>query len=174
MSEKLFEWNEHCRNYRCLFGGSGGSLFRWSLCWVYCIKMATEIERFCLFWRVLFCWSGGMYLKIKCNDSKEKVRTKEKNSGGKRKFVVCFLHKGCIPFQGFYSDFVKSKCRCKKAFFEKLKKRTGLTEDSFGDYNSDIYWIANSYFVKDENSVHCKKLNNWLDMFGCLRNYSCA
>ena len=56
---------------------------------------------------------------------KEKVRTKEKNSGGKSKFVVCFLHKGCIPFQGFYSDFVKSKCRCKKSLFRKIEKQNG-------------------------------------------------
>ena len=115
---------------------------------------------------------GWLYLKIKCNDSKEKVRTKEKNSGGKRKFVVCFLHKGCILFRDSTATSSKVSADVKKAFFEKLKNRTGLTEDSFGDYNSDIYWIANSYFVKDENSVHCKKLNNWLDMFGCLRNYA--
>ena len=107
-----------------------------------------------------------MIPKKKCGP-KRKIR-------GKKKICGLLFAQRLYPFQGFYSDFVKSKCRCKKAFFEKLKKRTGLTEDSFGDYNSDIYWIANSYFVKDENSVHCKKLNNWLDMFGCLRNYSCA
>ena len=154
MSEKLFEWDGHCRSYRCLFGGSGGSLFRWSLCWVYCIKMAT--------------------VKIKCNDSKEKVRTKEKNSGEKENLWSAFCTKAVSLFRDSTATSSKVSADVKKAFFEKLKKRTGLTEDSFGDYNSDIYWIANSYFVKDENSVHCKKLNNWLDMFGCFRNYSCA
>ena len=117
---------------------------------------------------------GWLYLKIKCNDSKEKVRTKEKNSGEKENLWSAFCTKAVSLFRDSTASSSKVSADVKKAFFEKLKNRTGLTEDSFGDYNSDIYWIANSYFVKDENSVHCKKLNNWLDMFGCLRNYSCA
>lgn len=84
----------------------------------------------------------------------------------------------CTKSVSFFKDSTATSSKVsadvKKAFFKKLEKRTGLTEASFGDYNSDIYWIANSYFIKNEKSVHSKKLNNWLDMFGCLRNYSCA
>ena len=43
---------------------------------------------------------------------------------------------------------------------------------SFKTYNSDIYWIANIELSK--NPVHSAKLSGWLDMIGCLRNYSCA
>ena len=105
---------------------------------------------------------------------KKKCGPKRKIRGGKENLWSAFCTKAVSLFRDSTATSSKVSADVKKAFFEKLKKRTDLTEDSFGDYNSDIYWIVNSYFVKDENSVHCKKLNNWLDMFGCLRNYSCA
>lgn len=62
--------------------------------------------------------------------------------------------------------------KLKKYFNDNLRKKTELQPADFEVYNSDIYWIANIEVSK--NPIHSAKLGSWLDMIGCLRNYSCA
>ena len=60
-------------------------------------------------------------------------------------------------------------------FMMKLKKRTGLRKKHFcKEYGSDIYWVTYIDLMKAKNPCHQGKISNWLDMYGCLRNYSCA
>ena len=60
-------------------------------------------------------------------------------------------------------------------FMMKLKKRTGLRKNHFcKEYGSDIYWVTYIDLMKAKDPCHQGKISNWLDMYGCLRNYSCA
>lgn len=40
-------------------------------------------------------------------------------------------------------------------------------------YNSDAYWIGYIGLLTDE-SKHVGKVENWMNLYGCLRNYSCS
>ena len=57
----------------------------------------------------------------------------------------------------------------------RLNKTTGLNSDNIKDYNSDIYWLAYMGLVQEKDGPHHdSKIGNWLCLYGCLRNYSCA
>ena len=63
---------------------------------------------------------------------------------------------------------------CNK-FFERLEKTTTLTKEKIVDYNSDVYWLAYMDLIQQEDGSHHEgKISNWLCLYGCLRNYSCA
>lgn len=63
---------------------------------------------------------------------------------------------------------------CEK-FFDRLENTTGLTKGAITDYNSDIYWLAYMGLVQEKDGPHHEsKIGNWLCLYGCLRNYSCA
>lgn len=55
------------------------------------------------------------------------------------------------------------------AFKEKFKNKFKLDDCSVG---SDAFWIASMEVLKNEKID--KRLSNWLNLYGCLRNYSCA
>lgn len=77
----------------------------------------------------------------------------------------------------FRRSTVTHGCASKKLrrkFEKNLAVRTGFTPKDFYSYSSDIYWFANIYLCKDKESPHAAKLSSWLDMYGCLRNYSCT
>lgn len=60
-------------------------------------------------------------------------------------------------------------------FFERLEKTTALTKEKIVDYNSDVYWLAYMDLIQEKNGPHHEgKISNWLCLYGCLRNYSCA
>lgn len=62
-----------------------------------------------------------------------------------------------------------------KKFFNRLNKTTGLNSDNIEDYNSDIYWLAYMGLIQEKDGPHHDgKIGNWLCLYGCLRNYSCA
>lgn len=57
---------------------------------------------------------------------------------------------------------------------ESLKSKLKMRPRNFSEYNSDIYWLVNIYITQDKDSVHSERLGDWLNMYGCLRNYSCV
>lgn len=71
------------------------------------------------------------------------------------------------------TDYDINDC-LKKRFLEKLEDRTELKKEDFEKYGSDIYWVTYIDLMKVKNPCHQGKISNWLDMYGCLRNYSCA
>lgn len=72
------------------------------------------------------------------------------------------------------TDVGVNETLCNK-FFERLEKTTGLKRDDVKDYNSDIYWLAYTGLVQEKDGSHHEgKISNWLCLYGCLRNYSCA
>ena len=82
-----------------------------------------------------------------------------------------------IPNIVFFK-FTATDCYINKTirslFFEKLTERTGLSEEDLVEYNSDAYWLTYIDLTKAKNQSHQNKISNWLDLYGCLRNYSCA
>ncbi|MBO4829705.1 MAG: hypothetical protein J5534_09810 [Fibrobacter sp.] len=71
------------------------------------------------------------------------------------------------------TDYDINDC-LKKRFLEKLEDRTELKKEDFEKYGSDIYWVTYIDLMKVKNPCHQGKISNWLDMYGCLRNYSCV
>ena len=82
--------------------------------------------------------------------------------------------KGFMLFRKLTSTDSVISNALKKKFDDKLFERIKLHLDDFDKSNSDLYWIVQVYVTKNEKSAHSKKLGIWLDMIGCLRNYSGA
>ena len=59
------------------------------------------------------------------------------------------------------------------AFYDRMNKKFKIDLNVSESYNSDTYWLAYIYVIK-KNQTHATKLNTWLNLYGCLRNYSCA
>lgn len=60
-------------------------------------------------------------------------------------------------------------------FFKRLEKTTTLSKENIVDYNSDVYWLAYMGLIQEKDGPHHEgKISNWLCLYGCLRNYSCA
>lgn len=63
----------------------------------------------------------------------------------------------------------------RKKFLERLSNTTDLNKDNIKEYDSDIYWLAYMGLVQEKDGPHHDgKIINWLCLYGCLRNYSCA
>lgn len=81
----------------------------------------------------------------------------------------------CIffPIRKLTSTDTKVDPQIRNLFIKKLKNKTGIDLRSVKQYNSDAYWIA---YISLFESVpqHDAKIGNWLNLYGCLRNYSCS
>lgn len=93
----------------------------------------------------------------------------------------CF-ERFCLILSRFFcrltSTHIEVNKVLQKRFWDRLKKESGLTKEILegddGGYNSDVYWVSYIGLVKQSCSCHEGKIGNWLDMYGCLRNFSCA
>lgn len=56
-----------------------------------------------------------------------------------------------------------------QSFKERMLKTHGIDVDT---NSSDVFWLASIELLKN-NEVN-SKLTNWLNLYGCLRNYSCS
>lgn len=58
-------------------------------------------------------------------------------------------------------------------FIDRVKKDYEIDLEKEDKYNSDAYWIAYIGLLNTDQK-HDVKITNWLNLYGCLRNYSCA
>jgi hypothetical protein len=101
-------------------------------------------------------------------------KLKKYNQDNKKEIAKACLNKLSKTFCKLTATDCKVNDSLKKLFEKKLDDRLQLKEDDFQEYNSDIYWITYIDLMKKKNTCHERKISNWLDMYGCLRNYSCV
>lgn len=58
-------------------------------------------------------------------------------------------------------------------FLNRVKNDYGIELEKEENYNSDAYWIAYIGLLNTDQK-HDAKIGNWLNLYGCLRNYSCV
>ncbi len=74
-----------------------------------------------------------------------------------------------VPIRQFTAtDSFLNKKICED-FHKKMKSEYGISSKS---ENSDVFWLASMSLLK-KNKID-SRLTNWLNLYGCLRNYSCA
>lgn len=77
------------------------------------------------------------------------------------------------PVRKLTSTDTKVHQEIRRMFMDQMKRQTGLDLKSQTEYTSDAYWLAYISLVKHVPR-HDAKINNWLNLYGCLRNYSCV
>lgn len=61
----------------------------------------------------------------------------------------------------------------RKKFIDRVKTDYKIDLEKEDKYNSDAYWIAYIGLLNTDQK-HDAKITNWLNLYGCLRNYSCS
>lgn len=84
--------------------------------------------------------------------------------------TVDFLSR-CIffPIRKFVSTDSRVDEGIAKRFINEMKEQHDVDANT---YNSDAYWMASISLSQDPKID--SKLTNWLNLYGCLRNYSCS
>lgn len=77
------------------------------------------------------------------------------------------------PIRKLTSTDTKVHQEIRRMFLDRMKEQTGFDLRTQAEYTSDAYWMAYISLVKLDPR-HDPKINNWLNLYGCLRNYSCV
>lgn len=78
-----------------------------------------------------------------------------------------------FPLRKITSTDTKIHPEMRKRFISKMKEQTGVDLCTVKEYTSDAYWMTYISLLKSDVK-HDSKIGNWLNLYGCLRNYSCA
>lgn len=78
-----------------------------------------------------------------------------------------------FPIRKLTSTDTKVTPSIREKFITRFRNQTNLNLKKQKEYNSDAYWLTYISLVKSD-SRHDAKINNWLNLYGCLRNYSCV
>lgn len=105
-----------------------------------------------------------------------KINKKNKSNAQKNCFLKASLFDTSCISTFFYLPFRKFTSTDSPINDEIAKKFKSKFETIFkfkpNQYDSDAYWLAYIAVSNDPNTRI--KLNNWLNLYGCLRNYSCV
>lgn len=146
----------------------------------------------CLCNSVTFAWNGFtcsfveravfivmmMYLTkmffskiIAMNKNKERsTKTTKKRKNGPSKKIALFVKNYVLkPIQKLTATDTGVEESIVQSFKENMQKMHGIDTDT---NSSDIFWLASIDLMQNEGV--CSKLTNWLNLYGCLRNYSCS
>lgn len=78
-----------------------------------------------------------------------------------------------FPVRKLTSTDTKVSPIIREQFISRFKKSTTLNLNEQKEYNSDAYWLTYISLIKFD-AKHDVKISNWLNLYGCLRNYSCV
>ncbi|MCK9181589.1 MAG: hypothetical protein M0P13_01740 [Fibrobacteraceae bacterium] len=119
--------------------------------------------------------------RLRTIDAEVAVRSEKKILKNLREFIngkilflmaisVNFLSR-CIffPIRKFVSTDSRVDKEIANKFISEMNEQHNVNANS---YNSDAYWMASISLAQDPKID--AKLTNWLNLYGCLRNYSCA
>ena len=147
----------------------------WKMCVVW-LSIAFLLFFVSFIFRIIL-----VFTRMKRMDSREHyIKRADENSIEKDDFMVktCNILTRCAwylfyPIRKLTSTDTKVHQSIRDVFFKRMKDETGLDLRKQVEYNSDAYWLTYISLTK-KDPRHDVKINNWLNLYGCLRNYSCA
>lgn len=147
----------------------------WRLCVIWLsifsvLFLLAFILRFCLVMsRMRRMDDRDHYVKKTKNGSIENDETMVKLCERARRFVWYIF----FPIRKLTSTDTKVSPAIREKFISRFKKSTTLNLNEQKEYNSDAYWLTYISLIKFD-AKHDVKISNWLNLYGCLRNYSCV
>jgi hypothetical protein len=144
----------------------------WVTFWT-CVFILAFSLRFCLvFSRISGMDNYGRKKTKKRDDDENSIE----NDGLMKKFCcggVRVLWYLSVLLRKISSTDTKVNKEIRKKFIDGVKTDYEIDLEKEENYNSDAYWIAYIGLL-NANQKHGAKIENWLNLYGCLRNYSCV
>lgn len=108
------------------------------------------------------------------------VREAKDDSIEKDKRLIKACEYGVKTFRWFFvllrkisSTDTKVKDDIREKFIRRVHNEYKIDLEHDDKYNSDAYWIGYIGLL-NADSKHVGKVENWMKLYGCLRNYSCS
>lgn len=147
--------------------------------WIICVILSSVF--FILFFSAFFLRIWLVISRMRrMNNLDEYIRDADENSIEEDSFMQNICAKLArvawyifFPLRKLTSTDTKINPVLRKQFLDKMRKKYGVNLETSHSYTSDAYWMTYISILKSDVR-HDVKIGNWLNLYGCLRNYSCA